>query len=43
MSEGLAERDAIIEAAQNLHLSDGRTVDEHNKSLAGKSEGKILF
>lgn len=32
--EGLTERDAIIRAAQHTLAPNGRTVDEHNKSLA---------
>ena len=36
--EFLTERDAIIQASHSLLLPDGRTVDEHNKSLASKNK-----
>lgn len=36
IKEGLSEKDAVMYAAQNTIASNGRTVDEHNKSLASK-------
>lgn len=36
--EGLTEHEAIIKAAQNTKAPNGRTVDEHNKSLGNKQK-----
>ena len=41
VSERLSFKDALIKAAQETLAPDGRTVDEHNKSLASK-KGKGL-
>lgn len=41
--EGLTVRDAIIKAAQQTLTPDGRTVDEHNKSLASTKKIPISF
>jgi putative DNA primase/helicase len=37
VTENLSEKEAIKKAAKNTYAPDGRTIDEHNKSLVNKN------